>query len=138
MWACGIFLIPRVVAILFRMPALALVVPILPVRDLTRAMAFYRRLGFSAHSWQNGNTYAFIQRDGHELHLSRSEKLTGNQSPAAAYFYLVKGTAESLEAEFRAAAIEILEPLAPRPWNMKDFTISDPDGNMLHFGEDAS
>jgi Glyoxalase/Bleomycin resistance protein/Dioxygenase superfamily. len=120
------------------MPALAVVVPILPVRDLARAMDFYRLLGFTAHSWQNGDTYAFIQRDGHELHLSRSEKLTGNESPAAAYFYLVKGTAELLQAEFRAAGVAILNPLAPRPWNMKDFTISDPDGNMLHFGEDIS
>jgi hypothetical protein len=50
-------------------------------------------------------------------------------------FHLIKGTAESLRAEFLAAGIEILNPLAPRPWNMKDFTISDADGNMLHFGE---
>jgi len=89
-------------------------------------------------AWQNGATYAFIQRDGLELHLSRSEKLSGNQSPSAAYFYLIKGAAESLEAEFRAAGIQILNPLAPRPWKMKDFTISDPDGNMLHFGEELS
>lgn len=72
------------------------------------------------------------------VHLSRSEKLSGNQSPSAAYFYLIKGAAESLEAEFRAAGIEILNPLAPRSWKMKDFTISDPDGNMLHFGEELS
>ena len=99
-------------------------------------MDFYRRLGFTAKAWQEGDTYAFVQRDGLELHLSRSEKLTGTGSPAAAYFYLLKGAAESLEAEFHAAGIEILNPLAPRPWNMNDFTISDPDGNVLHFGEE--
>ena len=120
------------------MPAIAQVVPILPVRDLDRAMTFYRRLGFSAQAWQGSDFYGFLNRDGQSVHLSRSEKLTGNQSPGAAYFYLVKGTAESLEAEFRAAGVEILNPLAPRPWNMKDFTISDPDGNMLHFGEELS
>jgi catechol 2,3-dioxygenase-like lactoylglutathione lyase family enzyme len=118
------------------MPTIAVVSPVLPVRDIARAMDFYRRLGFTAHAWQNGDIYAFIQRDGHELHLSRSDKLTGNQSPAAAYFYLIKGTAESLQAEFRAAGVEILSPLAPRPWNMRDFTIADPDGNHLHFGEE--
>lgn len=137
MWACGTP-IPRVVAILFRMTTLALVVPVLPVRDLARAMDFYRRLGFNAHAWQNSDFYGFLERDGQNVHLSRSEKLIGNQSPASAYFYLVKGTAELLQAEFRTAGVEILNPLAPRPWNMKDFTISDPDGNMLHFGEDIS
>jgi catechol 2,3-dioxygenase-like lactoylglutathione lyase family enzyme len=119
-------------------PAIAAVAPILPVRDLARAVDFYRCLGFTAHTWQNGDAYAFIQRDGHEFHLSRSDKLTGNQSPAAVYFYLVKGTAAALESEFRAAGVEILSPLAPRPWKMKDFTISDPDGTLLHFGEDIS
>ena len=122
----------------FRMPTIALIVPILPVRDLARAMDFYRRLGFSAHAWQDGDTYAFIQRDGHEVHLSRSSKLTGNASPSAAYFYLAKGTAAALEAGFRAADIAILSPLAPRPWKMNEFSISDPDGNQLHFGEDIS
>jgi predicted enzyme related to lactoylglutathione lyase len=120
------------------MPTIALVVPILPVRDLARAMDFYWRLGFSAHSWQNGDSYAFIQRDGHEIHLTRSDKLTGNESPSGAYFYLVKGTAAALEAEFRATGVEILTPLAPRPWKMNEFSLSDPDGNMLHFGDDIS
>jgi predicted enzyme related to lactoylglutathione lyase len=120
------------------MPVLALVVPILPVRDLVRAMAFYRRLGFTAEAWRDGDHYGFLERDGQSVHLRRSENFIGNKSPAAAYFYLVNGTAAALEAEFRAAGVEILEPLAPRPWNMKDFTISDPDGNMLHFGEEMS
>ena len=138
MWACGISPITRFGCYPSRMPTLALVVPILPVRDLARAMAFYRRLGFTAQAWQDSDFYGFLHRDGQSVHLSRSEKLANNESPAAAYFYLVKGTAAALEAEFRAAGIEILNPLAPRPWNMRDFTISDPDGNMLHFGEEIS
>jgi len=62
------------------MPTLALVNPILPVRDLAQAMTFYRRLGFDAQAWRNSDEYGFLQRDGQRLHLSRSEKLTDNQS----------------------------------------------------------
>ena len=91
------------------------------------------RLGFSAYAWPNGDTYAFIERDGYKIHLSRSNKRSGNESP-----YLVKGTVAALEAEFRAGGVEVLYPLAPRPWKMKDVTISDPGGNQLHFGEDIS
>jgi catechol 2,3-dioxygenase-like lactoylglutathione lyase family enzyme len=120
------------------MQTLELVVPILPVRDLARSMNFYRRLGFTAQAWGDGDQYGFLHRDRQSVHLSRSEKLVGTESPSAAYFYLIKDTAESLQAEFIAAGIEIIEPLAPRPWKMKDFTVSDPDGNMLHFGEELS
>ena len=63
---------------------------------------------------------------------------SGNGGPSAAYFYLVKGTAAALESEFLAGGVEVLSPIAPRPWKMKDFTIRDPGGNQLHFGEDIS
>ena len=39
---------------LSRMPTLALLVPILPVRDLARAMDFYRRLGFTTYVFNPG------------------------------------------------------------------------------------
>jgi uncharacterized glyoxalase superfamily protein PhnB len=98
-------------------------------------VTFYQRLGFDTQAWRDSDEYGFLQRDGQRLHLSRSEQLTSNQVQRPSTYISLKGTAESLQAKFLAAGIKILNPLAPRPWNMKDFTISDPDGNMLHFGE---
>jgi predicted enzyme related to lactoylglutathione lyase len=111
------------------------IVPILPVHDLARAMNFYRRLGFSAESYQNGDGYAFLKRNGLELHLTASEMLLDNHNPCGVYFYLSIGSAAALEAEFRAAGASILSPLAPREWKMNEFVLSDPDGNLLRFGE---
>jgi catechol 2,3-dioxygenase-like lactoylglutathione lyase family enzyme len=126
--------------VLSKMPdrSLTRIVPILPVKNLGRAMDFYRSLGFAAHSWQNGDSYGFLTRDGLEIHLSQSDMLIDNQNPCGAYFYLAGGTAANLEAEFRAAGVKILSPLAPRPWKMNEFVLSDPDGNLLRFGEDIS
>lgn len=118
--------------------SIARIVPILPVKNLARAMNFYRVLGFSAHSWQNGDTYGFLTRDGLEIHLSQSDMLIDNQNPCGVYFYLADGTAAELEAEFRAAGVKILSTLAPREWKMNEFVLSDPDGNLLRFGEDIS
>jgi hypothetical protein len=120
------------------MPAIALVAPILPIREIVRAMNFYRRLGFSAHAWQDGDTYALLHRNGQSVPLSRSESSSAarvRQPPASTSSM----TPPALpEAELRAAGVEILLPFAPLPWEMKDFTVSDPDGNQIHFGEELS
>lgn len=115
--------------------SIAIVVPVLPVSDLTRAIDFYHLLGFTSKRYQDGDAYAFIQRDGHELHLSKSGRLIQDHSPIGAYFYLIDGAAAALEAEFRAAGAPIAEPLAPREWKMNEFVVKDPDGNQLVFGE---
>jgi catechol 2,3-dioxygenase-like lactoylglutathione lyase family enzyme len=116
-------------------PSIALVVPVLPVSNLTRAIDFYHRLGFTSRRYKDGDSYAFIRRDGHQLHLSKSGRLIEGQSSSGAYFYLADGTAAALEAEFRAAGVPIAEPLAPREWKMNEFVVNDPDGNQLVFGE---
>ena len=114
---------------------IAVVVPILPVRDLTRAIEFYQRLGFTARRYRDGDFYAFIQRDGRELHLSKTPELIPEHNPVRVYFYLHDGTAATLEAECRAAGMAVVEPLAPREWKMREFVLRDPDGNRLIFGE---
>ena len=122
------------------MPAqsIARIVPILPVKNLARAMDFYRLLGFSAHAWRDGDSYAFLTRDQLDIHLRTAPDLLEGQNPSGIYFYLAAATAAALEAEFRAAGVKILSPLAPREWKMNEFVLSDPDGNLLRFGEDIS
>lgn len=115
--------------------SIAIVVPVLPISDLTRAIDFYYRLGFTSKRYKDGDFYAFIQRDGHELHLRKLTTLNVEQNPTSVYFYLIEGTAAALEAEFRASGITIREPLAPREWKMNEFVLNDPDGNQLVFGE---
>lgn len=56
-------------------------VPILAVKDLTRSIAYYRLLGFSARRYRDGDSYAFLTRDGHELHLTQSNMLVEGQHP---------------------------------------------------------
>lgn len=71
----------------------AVIVPILPVRDLTQAIDFYQRLGFTAKRYQDSDLYAFIQRDGRELHLSKTPELDRESNFVRIYFYLSGRTA---------------------------------------------
>jgi hypothetical protein len=41
----------------------------------------------------------------------------------------------SVERAIDAASGRVIEPLASRPYALKDFRILDPDGNRLGFGE---
>ena len=112
------------------------IVPILCVRDMSRAINFYRLLGFSARRYAGGDGYAFLTRDQWELHLNQTDTLPESENPGnGVYLYLASGTAANLEAEFRAAGVPIQSPLAPRPWRMLEFVLLDPDTNLLRFGE---
>ena len=112
------------------------VVPILCVKDMTRAIDFNRLLGFSAERYRGGDGYAFLNRDRWQLHLAQSDMLPENEHPGnGVYFYLAPDTAAALEAEFRAAGAPIRSPLAPREWRMNEFVVVDPDENLLRFGE---
>jgi hypothetical protein len=111
------------------------IVPILPIKNLQLAMNFYRRLGLSAHAWQNGDSYGFLTRDGLEIHLRQFNVLIESQNPCGVYFYLADNSAAALEAEFLGAGVSLSERLAKREWNMNEFALRDPDGNQLVFGE---
>ena len=63
--------------------SIALVVPVLPISDLTRAIDFYHLLGFTSKRYKAGDFYAFIQSDGHELHLRKFSTLNADQNPPA-------------------------------------------------------
>ena len=118
-------------------PTLRSLIPILPVQSIARAVAFYRTLGVSAELYTYPEEYAFLSRDGLEMQLRRAPDLTEGEDPCGIYALLRPGTAAGLQAEFLHAGVPILAPLAPREWRMSEFVLSDPDGNLLRFGEPA-
>jgi catechol 2,3-dioxygenase-like lactoylglutathione lyase family enzyme len=113
------------------------IVPILPVQSIARAVAFYRLLGFTADLYADPDEYAFLHRDGLEIHLRKAPDLQ-KENPSGIYFRVIPGTATALQTEFRAAGVQILSPLAVREWKMNEFVLSDPDSNLLRFGEPAA
>lgn len=105
-------------------------IPILPSPNITESRDFYReRLGFKVE-YEDQN-YLIVRRDEMEIHfwLCEDRKL-----PELSSVYIRGGQAAALHEEFAGKSVERLSPFAVRPWNMKEFYVHDPHGNLLRFG----
>ena len=130
--------------------------PVLAVRDLGAAMAFYERLGFDVRRYDAG--YGYADREGLRLHLRANPELEpfGNYSEA----YVETTEVDQLHREWQDCGLlavpgaigpalkaevrrrwEAGEPVGlmsesveDKPWRVREFGIRDLDNNHLRFG----
>jgi catechol 2,3-dioxygenase-like lactoylglutathione lyase family enzyme len=107
----------------------AITIPVLASLNLYETAAFYRdRLGFSVETIDD---YLIARRDRMEIHFwLASDRI----HPEHTSCYIRGGQITALYDEYRAKGIEKLSDFKVRPWNMKEFYIHDPHGNLLRFG----
>lgn len=107
------------------------VMPILPSLDLDETLAFYRdRLGFP-QVIHHDTDYLILRRDHMELHFWLTDDPYVCERSAV---YFRGGAIDALYDEFRDREVEKLSHFSVRPWNMKEFYVWDPHGNLLKFG----
>jgi len=106
-------------------------IPILPSPDIAATRAFYRdSLGFTVIGPEADN-HLIVRRGSMELHFW----LTDDPAlPPVSSCYIRGGEVPALYREFAARGVQRLSDFAVRPWNMKEFYIHDPHGNLLRFG----
>ena len=104
-------------------------IPVLASLNIEETRKFYADwLGFSGEAYGD---YLLMKRDEMELHF----RLTTERAPAdRPGCYIRGGQVPALFEEFRARGVPHLSDFAVRPWNMKEFCIRDPHGNLLNFG----
>jgi catechol 2,3-dioxygenase-like lactoylglutathione lyase family enzyme len=108
------------------------VIPTLPARDIDETVAYYKRLGFElVADYPGERRYAIVRRDDAELHfyefpVDPKQNLSG--------CYLRIEDAAAVYEEWVAAGIEILKPLTETDYGLRDFAVSDPNGNLLRIG----
>jgi catechol 2,3-dioxygenase-like lactoylglutathione lyase family enzyme len=120
-------------------PSLKSAVPILFVRDVAAAAAFYEgKLGFRI-DFLHGKPpfYGSVSRDAVCLHL-RFVHQTNFTELAAREGGLILATIEvanvkALFQEFEARRIDFAQRLVRQPWGGLDFCVRDPDGNVISF-----
>ena len=106
--------------------------PVLPVRDIDRAIEHYTLLGFDVAEYEGGG-YAFAKRDHVWLHLESAPGLPADAEGAQLYVYVAD--ADALHAEWRACgALGVLMPLNDTEYGLREFAHFDPDGNLLRVG----
>jgi len=109
--------------------------PVLPSLDFDETVKFYcEKLGFSDPPAHRETTYLILKRGNMELHFWRAEdaRLCRNSS-----VYIRGSGVDALYDEFAKCAIDTLSPFIAHPWQMKEFQVHDPHGNLLRFGRSA-
>ena len=106
--------------------------PIFGVRDLAAALAHYATLGFRTFADDGGDQYGFARRDGIGLHLAAVTEHDA-ACPASAYLYV--RDADALYQEWSRPGIAgHTHPPGPTPYQMREGSHVDPDGNLIRFG----
>lgn len=107
--------------------------PVLDVRDVAAAEAFWARAGFASHgAWGDPPAFSIVQRGDVTLGLCRAEAAAPN-SWWSAYVYVEDVAA--LRAELLAEGLAVGEMREPEIYGMRDFDLTDPDGNRIGFGQ---
>lgn len=121
-------------------PRVTSLAPQFLVYDLARSIAYYRKIGFEfGPPWEG--FYAIGRIDGLELHLKavpQNEANDAERRHRREHDHLdASAGVDGIEAFYESCVANgatILRPLAPTEWGTKDFSIEDPDGNILCFG----
>lgn len=111
-------------------------IPKLPMRDQARTREFYcNGLGFQVVGSHDFAGYLMLRRDAVELHFFAFVAL----DPAENYgqVYLRTGAIDALYQSLldKNVAIHPNGALQPKPWGQKEFSVLDPDNNLLTFGQ---
>jgi len=107
-------------------------VPIFAVTHLAEALEYYERvLGFAV-AWQWGNPphLANVCRDKVSINLAVAEG-----TPARSQIYVQMVGVDAYYERVVATGAAVKVPIGNRPYGMRDFSIVEPNGHELSFGE---
>lgn len=110
-------------------------VPILASLNQEETVKFYtEKLGFTFHSSWEG--YLILSKDKVQLHLWPTNDVT---IPKNTGCYINVKEIDKLYAQYQP--LGVVHPngaLEEKPWQMKQFSILDNNGNIIHFGEEIN
>jgi uncharacterized glyoxalase superfamily protein PhnB len=109
------------------------IVPMLPVRHLPRAIAFYRALGFQVLQEREDWGWAQLGLGDSRVMLDQSI-FHATQRPSSAVVYLYPEDLDAFHADARRRGLTIPD-LETTFYGMREFRIEDPDGNRLWVGQ---
>jgi catechol 2,3-dioxygenase-like lactoylglutathione lyase family enzyme len=118
----------------------ARVAPVLPVRDVARALARYRTLGFETRAYveagfssEESPAYGYLRWDTVEIHVSGFSALDPKTTTSVCYLFV--NDADALYAAWTAAGVEgRFRPPIDTTYGKREFGYVDPDGNLLRVG----
>lgn len=110
--------------------------PKLPMRDKAPTKDFYiNQLGFSDFGNADYEGYLMVAKDQIEIHFFEFKEL--NPFENYGQVYIRTNNIEALYEQMKKtkAGIHPNGHLQTKPWGQKEFSMLDPDHNLLTFGE---
>ena len=110
--------------------------PKLPMRDKAATKDFYiHKLGFQMFGRADYDGYLMVEKDDIQIHFFEFKDL----DPATNYGQVYIRT-DAIEKLYKLALDEKLNipkagHLQSKPWGQKEFSLLDPDNNLLTFGQ---
>ncbi len=109
------------------------IMPELPSADIPAAMKFYQDvLGFKV-SYGDGKGYTILKRD--ETQIALLPKQPPFVGPTSVYIFVQK--IDQYFDEVKAKKPTFRHELATNSYGMRDFSLLDPEGNRISFGEEV-
>jgi catechol 2,3-dioxygenase-like lactoylglutathione lyase family enzyme len=106
--------------------------PLLSVPDVASAATFYRDvLGFRTDPEGTSDADTVVWRDNAAIHLARADR-----PPSGAGVFLWVEDVDAYHQEVVDRGAEVSVPLGNRPYGIRDFSVRDPDGITIVFGQD--
>jgi len=108
----------------------------LPMRDKSVTKDFYiNKLGFKNASSVDYDEYLMLKKDTIEIHFFEFKELKPKENYGQVYIRL--GNIEEFHQSLLDNNISIHPngPLETKPWGQMEFSILDPDNNLLTFGQ---
>jgi hypothetical protein len=110
--------------------------PKLPMRNKSITRDFYvHQLGFTEFGSANFEGYLMLERDDVQLHFFEFKTLDPKENYGQVYI-----RTDAIEELYESLLLKnvVIHPngkLESKPWGQKEFSLLDPDTNLLTFGQ---
>ena len=110
--------------------------PKLPMRDKDITREFYsKHLGFKVFGSADFDGYLMMEKDRIQIHFFEFKELDPKENYGQVYIRTdnIEEFHDSIKE--KGAAIHPNGKLEIKPWGQKEFSVLDPDNNLLTFGQ---
>ena len=113
---------------------ISLIIPKLPFINKEKTLEYYSKLGFEMVA--DYGDYLIVKYQELEIHFFEFGTFLPEKSDFMIYLRIAKDI-ENYYQDIQDQGIEIHPngKLETKPWNMKEFSLIDPSGTLLTFGE---
>ncbi len=110
--------------------------PKLPMRNKEVMKSFYlKKLGFSEFGMADFDGYLMVQKDNIQIHFFEFKELNPKENYGQVYIRTDDIDNFYQELLDNKTAIHPNGHLQNKPWGQKEFSVLDPDNNLLTFGQ---